>query len=183
MHYQRALVESRPETVAIRKLFYRAEQLASVGSYDTALDLYTQPPKEGADPVPFPNSTEVLSPLEAWRKLVLLRREHERYAEHDETQQQAAEIQIAYLDLDDLVNGRRRKATLHKLAVGLLLPLPTKRAELEEALPRPFVVGPFDDADRDGEPLISKPNMDRVLERKGRLPRPQPAAPPERSKR
>jgi hypothetical protein len=184
MHYQRALVESRPETVAIRKLFYRAEQLASAGSYSEALEVYTQPPKEGADPVPFPNSTEFLNPLEAWRKLVLLRPEHERYADHDETQQQAAEIQIAYLDLDDLANGGPRKTKLAKLAPYLPLPLPTNRAELEEVLPRPFVLGPFDVTGRDGEPLISKPNLDRVLERKGRLPRPQPtSAPPERVKR
>ncbi len=158
VHYQRSLVEARPETVAVRKVFSRAEDLNLAGSWTQALDLYRRPRR-------FPNSAEQLSPLDAWLKLVL--QKNQAFRDLEETQQQTAEIQIAYLDLYDQAGGWALKKKLAGLAPLLPLVPPTS----EEAFPRAIVVGPFDGTDEAGEPIVARQNMDTVLQRKGRLPR------------
>jgi hypothetical protein len=171
-HYHRSLVESQPITVAVRKLFFQAEELDLSGNWPRALDIYRQKRT-------FPGQdSEPRTPLEAWRDLVLLK--NQAYRDLDDTQQQAAEIQLNYLDVYDKEGGREQKELLGRAAafIPLLPPITV------EEFPYSIVQGPFDVTDEEGEPLINPVNMARVLERKGRpVFRPPSPRPSERQSR
>jgi hypothetical protein len=155
-HYQKAVAESPAAAVAVRKLFYEAEDLQSSGSPFQARAIYEKKRTFGQDRVE-------RTVLEAWRDLVLLK--NQRYRDLDDTQQFSAEVQINYLELVDGKSLRDRLVVLSGL-VPLVPPL------VREDASRPLVPGPLDMTDEEGEPLISTVNMERTLERKGLLRRP-----------
>lgn len=164
-HYNRALVEKELEAVTCRRFFYDAIQLDLSGSPRPALDLYRTPVENRAWP------GKKLSPLEAWRDLVLLR--NKEYRRDNSNQEQNAEIHLRYLRLQNRFDGRRLKETLGKAAVVLPL-VPTFAADHFRA---PVVPGPFEGTDEEGRPLIEKANFDTAMDRLN-LARPRPAAPP-----
>ncbi len=95
-HYQRAIVEAEPETIAARKKLYEAETYRLRGSPGRALDAY----KEG---------------IAAWRDQVLSVKQpdkHREYREDNFIQESTFEIQLKYLDLVNEQYGRRLKQEL-----------------------------------------------------------------------
>ena len=173
-HLNRSFMESREATVATRKLFDRAEQLNLAGESLQALNLYRTPVALSAW------EGRKLSPLDAWRELVLLK--NKAFRRDSFTQEQSAEIQIRYLLLYNRQDGLDLKRRLAKAAA--LLPLVPKLAP--ETFRPPVVQGPFDRLDDEGEPLIEDRLMDLSLQRMGlptsrlQLPAaPQTLGPPE----
>jgi hypothetical protein len=163
-HLNRSLVESLPETIACRKLFDRADRLNLAGEPLQALNLYRKRVKEEPDPLD-PKKTRLLwggkdlSPLEAWRDLILMR--NKEYRRDSFTQEQSAEIQIRYLILFNRQDGLDMKRRLVK-AAGLL-PLVPKVTP--ESFRPPIVEGPFDGTDDEGEPLVPDQIMDQSMQR------------------
>src|SRR5262249_25674565 len=100
-HHNRSFVESNPETVACRKLFSRAEQLTLAGSPTQALALYRTPIETAAW------RGRKLSPLDAWRELVLLK--NKDYRRDSFTQEQTAEYQIRYVLVYNRFDGKTLK--------------------------------------------------------------------------
>lgn len=167
-HLNRALVEQREETVACRKLFYQAEMLDMSGSPRPALDLYRTPREE---PTVEEWRGKKLSPLEAWRDLVL--QKNKEFRRDTFIQEQSAEYEIRYLRLLNRFDGRKVKEALVKAAVGL----PLVPAMVPDEFKAPLTRGPFDALDSEGQPLVTDTYRDVVLERLGLLMRP-PTAPP-----
>ncbi|MFO0843552.1 MAG: hypothetical protein U0797_14305 [Gemmataceae bacterium] len=169
-HLNRAMVEQREETVACRKLFYQAEMLDMSGSPRPALDLYRTPREE-------PSIEEwrgkKLSPLEAWRDLVLLK--NKDFRRDTFIQEQTAEYEIRYLRLVNRFDGRKLKETVLKVAEVLPLVPPTGPELFKGSLTR----GPYDLLDDEGQPLLSEHARDAVLERMGLLTRQSSGPPPE----
>jgi hypothetical protein len=175
-HYQRALVEQKEETVATRELFYRAELLNFQGSPKPALKVYEAPVKLAAF------GTRAYSPLEAWKRLVLLADGHKEFRRDSFTQEQTAEYGIRYLRLYNRVKGRDLKEKLAKVA-GLIPLAPRTTPERFRA---PIVPGPFEVNDDEGVPLVSEKVIDLVLGRMGLRQRtvrtPRPMGPPGRQR-
>jgi len=116
-HLNRAFVESKPETVTTRKYFFQAEQLYFESKYERAADLYKTPIEDPAW------EGKKLSPLQAWRDLVLMK--NKDYRRDSSNRETTAEIQIRYLTLHARFDGRDLRDQMSKAAV--LLPL-TPRA-------------------------------------------------------
>ncbi len=168
-HYNRALVEKNDETIACHKLFDRAERLHLAGESLRALNVYQTPVKLPAW------GGRTLSPLDAWRELVLLR--NKAFREDTSNQETSAEIQVRYLMLYNRQQGPDLKRTVVK-AAGLLPLVP--RLDPDTFRP-PVVRGPFDGEDDKGKKIVEDRYMDLAMERMGlptrRLPPPGP--PPE----
>jgi hypothetical protein len=166
-HLNRAMVEQREETVACRKLFYQAEMLDMSGSPRPALDLYRTPREE-------PGVEEwrgkKLSPLEAWRDLVL--QKNKEFRRDTFIQEQSAEYEIRYLRLLNRFEGRKLKDAVVKAAAVL----PLVPAMVPDEFKAPLTRGPFDALDSEGHPLVTDTYRYVVLERMGLLTRP-PVAP------
>jgi hypothetical protein len=152
-HYNRSFVESNPETVACRKLFDRAEQLTLAGSPTPALALYLTPMEAPAW------RGRKLSPLDAWRELVLLK--NKEYRRDSYTQEQTAEYQIRFMLLYNRFTGKRLKEDVGRMAP--VLPLVPKFTH--DTFRPPVFEGPFDRTDPEGHPLIPEMQMDLTLER------------------
>ncbi|MFO0930176.1 MAG: hypothetical protein U0736_24650 [Gemmataceae bacterium] len=165
-HYNRALVEQKPETVTCRRAFFQAAQLDLAGSPRAALDLYRTPIEAKAWP------GKRLSPLDAWKELVLF--PNKEYRRDNTNQEQTAEIQIRYLRLYNRFDGRRLKEDLSRAAVVVPL-LPALRPE---TVPAPLIPGPFDVLDPDGQPLMELANYNAQASRMNVTPRPMPGGGP-----
>jgi hypothetical protein len=104
-HYNRTQVEAMPETVACRKMFYLAEVKNLEGSPLPSLNIYLTPVQ-----IPGAGDWErrKLSPLEAWRDLVLMK--NKNFRRDTFIQEQTAEIQVRFMRLynraEDILNGR-----------------------------------------------------------------------------
>jgi hypothetical protein len=178
-HWNRALVEALPETIACRKYFFKADQAYLRGERAEALDLYS-PPKGVADPAwgsymirdPKTGERRPPTPLEAWRDLVLLK--NKDYRRDSFTQETSAEVQIRYLRVFNAQKGKGLKKEVGKLAA--FLPLVPKFGY--ERPRQPIVPGPFEVNDGEGTPLITEAVMDTVLERLGLSRRGRPAERP-----
>lgn len=184
-HLNRSFVEQREETVACRKLFFQAEQLDMAGSPRPALDLYRTPIDGDKDPRVAGVEAwrgKKLSPLEAWRDLVLLK--NKEFRRDSFNQEQAAEYEIRFQFLFDRFDGRKMREDLVKAAP--LLPMVPK--VLPDVFRLPLALGPLDVVDDEGVPLIPDPTRETTLDRMGRprLPHPDqqqqqppPGSPPE----
>jgi hypothetical protein len=168
-HFNRVLVEQREETVASRKLLYQAEMLDMSGSPRPALDLYRTAREE---PAIEEWRGKKLSPLEAWRDLVLLK--NKDFRRDSFIQEQSAEYEIRYLRLLNRLEGRKLKDDLVKAAAVLPL-FPPMSADHFRA---PLTRGPLDVLDEDGRPLIEDAYRYTVLERMG-LQVVRPPTPPD----
>lgn len=162
-HYNRSLVEQKPETITCRRAFYQAIQLDLGGSPRAALDLYRTPIEAKAWP------GKRLSPLDAWKELVLF--PNKAYRRDNSNQEQTTEIQIRYLRLYNRFDGRRLKEALTRAAVAVPL-LPSLRPEVVSP---PVIDGPFDVLDPDGLPLIDMVNYNAQAARMNVPMRGQPA--------
>lgn len=177
-HLNRVRVEANETTVTCRKFFDRANQLSLAGESLQALELYRKPVREEPDPQS-PGKTRLLwdgktlSPLQAWRELVLLK--NKEFRRDSFNQELNAEIQLRYLILYNRQEGRDLKRQLAR-AAGLVPLLP--RVSPETFRP-PIVEGPFDGVDDEGVPLIDDNAMTISMSRMG-LPtrRTQPGGPP-----
>jgi hypothetical protein len=186
-HYYRTQVEARPETVLARKLFARAEKEHLSGSPLAALRTFEgRLPRRDWEPDAAPGKGEPLSPLEAWRELVLLR--HKEFRRDPFIQEQTAEIEVKYLELRNRVEGRQLKDGVYDKEKGKLkrpglaqqaaLPLVPKVSS--GAFPFPIVEGPFDVVDPEGVPLVDQRQLEMARERLHLRPPRQhtPAGPP-----
>jgi hypothetical protein len=154
-HYQRTVVESKPYTVATRKLFFRAESLNLAGSPQQALRIYHTKVKLDAW-----GDGKAYNPLDAWRLLVL--KQNKEFRRDIFIQEMTGEIGLRYLRLWNRYGGRDLKEKLVKAA--RLLPLVPGLGP--EQFRPPIVGGPFDGT-VDGEPLVPEQVMNIVLERAG----------------
>jgi hypothetical protein len=168
-HYNRSMMEQREETVACRKLFYQAEQLDLAGSPQPALDLYRTPIE-----VPSVEGWRgrKLSPLDAWRELVLMK--NKEFRRDSFAQEQSAEYELRYLRLHNRFDGRKLKEEVAKAAA--VLPLVPKMTP--DDFRAPVLPGPFDVNDDEGQPLVDESSRDTVLERVGLGRRRQMSQPP-----
>lgn len=158
-HLNRSFVESKPVTVACRKLFSRADQLNLAGETVAALNTYRRPIKHPA----WADSGE-MSPLEAWRELVLGTKEGKgnlEFRRDYSNQETSAEIQIRYMTLLNRQDGRVLKRQLSEMAplVPLLPRLTT------DTFRAPIFQGPFDVPDYKGIPLVGDDAMDSSMDR------------------
>jgi hypothetical protein len=164
-HYNRAFMESHPETVACRKMFYKAEQLNLAGSptaalnvYQTAVDVPAWRDLAGKraerEKVPARN----LNPLEAWREVLLGNKEFRR---DPNTQELTAEYQIRYLLVYNRFDGKKLKEDLGRMAA--VLPLVPKFTQ--DMFRPPVFEGPFDIEDSEGYPLIEEHYKDITMDR------------------
>jgi hypothetical protein len=151
-HLIRSRVESQPETVQARKLFYEAEELNYAGSPDRALEKFEDP-----------------AGLKAWRDQVLLK--NKEFRQDSMVQEFNAEMQWKYLQLYNRVKGRALKKQLERAAA--VVPLLPKTDP--EAFPGSVVWGPFDGTDENGEPLIGLGASHAALQRLGALEPSRPA--------
>jgi hypothetical protein len=153
----RCTVEATAEAVACRKLFYKAEKQNLEFNLARALDEYRTPVELPAW------SGRKLSPLDAWRELVLLK--NKDYRRDSFLQENTAEIQVHYLLLLNRLDGKKLKEEIGRAAT--LLPLVPKFTH--DTFRAPIFDGPFDVADSEGVPLIDDRHIDMVLTRM-RLP-------------
>jgi hypothetical protein len=169
-HYNRALVEAKPETVACRKLFAQADLYRVNGDVMEALRTYKTPIAQDPKKVPL-WSDRKLNPMEAWRELVLLK--NDEFRRDNLAQETSAEVQTRYLQL---WNRLERADLSAKLSGATALPL-VPRLDAE-ALNAPIIQGPFDfryvkndqggwevSTTGEGEPLIQDANWDQVMQR------------------
>ncbi len=155
--FVRATVEALPETVACRKMFYKAEKQNLEYNLAQALAEYRTPVELPA------GSGRKLSPLDAWRELVLLK--NKDYRRDNFLQENTAEIQVHYILLFNKLDGKKLKEDIGRAAT--LLPLVPKFTH--DTFRAPVFEGPFDVADSEGVPLIDDRHIDTVLTRM-RLP-------------
>ncbi|MFO0879828.1 MAG: hypothetical protein U0840_20980 [Gemmataceae bacterium] len=170
-HYNRTLVEQREETVACRKAFYQADQLDLAGFPRDALERYG---KQVSVPGIDGWKDRKLSPMEAWRDLVLLK--NPEFLADSIVQEQTVEVEIRYLDLLDRNDGPRIKKELSALAP--LLPMVPRFDP--EVFRRSIFQGPFTRKTESGMlvPMISDDTRYNVLERLGLFTRPRETPPP-----
>jgi hypothetical protein len=161
-HYLRCMMEERPETVAVRKLLYQAEQLETAGDVLQALEMYTRPIEVASVPA---WAGKKMSPLEAWRELVL--KSNKEFRRDSFTQEQTAEYELRYLRLQNRREGRVLKDKLAGLATVVPLLPPFKSTEFRA----PITLGPFAGVDEEGYPWVDEGNRDVVLDRMGLMSR------------
>lgn len=152
-HYNRCFVEQNSETVACRKAFYVAERLNFYGDPFKALRVYRDSTSDPAWGGP------ALSPLIAWRDLVLKR--NKDFRNDSLIQEASAEIQLRYQLLENRFDGLelKRKLALGSAVVPLLPPLNP------DAVQGPVTVGPFEILDEDGRPYVSESAFQTVVDR------------------
>jgi hypothetical protein len=151
--FQRAVVEAQEATVATRKLLYEAEILSLAGSPTKALRVYETPVKLAAW------DNQSLTPLEAWRKLVLL--PNKEFRRDGFAQEATAEYYLRYMRLWNRHEGKLLKEKLAEAAK--VLPLaPHSRPDLFRG---PVLDGPLAGADDEGVPFIGPETMELVMER------------------
>jgi hypothetical protein len=165
-HYERARVESEPETVLARKLFHHAEALRLTADLGEAIAVYERP-----------------EAIKAWRDKVLLAPGHKEFRRDDLIQEQTYEIELKYLEL---VNEQLKLRMTRLQPFVPLLPKTSADVFTDWILTK----GPFDilvdDQGREvkegdkGEPLISESTRRTVQSRNANLPKPG-APPPPRS--
>jgi hypothetical protein len=175
-HHLRAVVEARRETVQCRKMFFLAERLKNDNKPELALAMYRTPISEEERVMPGGKRAKVavwgdpqlkLSPLEAWRDLVLMK--NKEYRRDNFNMEQTAEVQVRYLWLANRVEGTAEKAKLARAAV--LVPLVPRLVPLKGArdddFRAPITQGPFDVTDPEGLPLVEDRIWPAVLDRMG----------------
>jgi hypothetical protein len=166
-HYNRCLVEMKPETIACRKAFHLAERLNFAGDPFEALRVYRERKPNPAWP------DQNLSPLEAWRDLVLLK--NKDYRRDLLVQEATAELQYRYLWLENRFDARELKERLAKASAVVPL-LPVLDPEVVRA---PVLRGLFEIDDSEGVPLVSENAFSTAAERMRLDTRRRPEAPPE----
>jgi hypothetical protein len=169
-HYNRAVVEAKPETVACRKLFSDADWARVNGRPLDALEIYQKPVSREKIPA---WGDRKFTPLEAWRELVLLK--NDAFRRDQLNQEGAAELQIRYLQLYNRYPGKELKKKL-AAAAGQFALVPYLDGE---AVHPPVIEGPLDrryvrrseqgewelSTNGEGEPLILDVSWDVVLDR------------------
>lgn len=187
-HYNRALVEAKPETVACRKLLADADWARLTGEKLEALKIYQTPtsPKKLNRQIPAWGDRE-LTPLEAWRELVLL--PNEEFRRDSFNQESAAEVQIRYLKLHNDLRGQELK----KKVMAISDHLPLVPALSPEGISSWIIEGPLDlryvknargewevSTNGEGEQLITDASWDTAMDRarmpgrRGTIPTPEP---------
>jgi hypothetical protein len=157
-HYNRALVESRPDTVQCRKTFFEAlDALRMHNDEPAALAKYQSP-----------------TGMIAWRDKVLLT--NKVFRRDSLIQEYTYEIQLRYTDLYSRLHGDSFKVQ----SAGLLLvPVQTPRGAgacpaslalwmpplLQSGWDNPLFGGPFDGNDEEGVPLVSEHARQTLLQR------------------
>ncbi|HTU90890.1 MAG TPA: hypothetical protein VMF69_12505 [Gemmataceae bacterium] len=159
VHYNRAQVESQPETVQARKLFFEALAAQRQKNDERgALRKYLDP-----------------ACMKAWRDKVLM--SNKAFRNETLIQEQTFEIQLRYIDLYSRLGGRTFKAN-----VARMLLMPTQNAPgggvcplglvswvppllIENNWDNPLLGGPFDGSDAEGRPLIPELARRQVLQR------------------
>lgn len=160
-HHTRTMVEAREETVACRKLLYQANQLETSGTPNPpqALATYRQPIEVA--------SVEAwrgkqLTPLEAWRELVL--KKNKDFRRDTFAQEQSAEYELRYLRLfTRSKDGQDLKLKVARAAKVLPL-VPTFSLD-ENRLA--IIDGPLSGVDEEGVPWIDLSSRDTVMDRLG----------------
>jgi hypothetical protein len=166
-HYIRAIVETLPETVQCRKLFYKAEQANLDGSPPLALRIYGTPVE-----IDFGGEKRKLDPLTAWREILMGNKDFRRDSFMQEV---TAEIQARYMIVWNRYTGASLKKKLTEAAPVLPL-VPVFNADTFRG---PITLGPFDIKDDEGVPLIGEREASVVLDRMGlRRAAPAPATTP-----
>ncbi|MGL4552995.1 MAG: hypothetical protein ACRC33_17610 [Gemmataceae bacterium] len=152
-HYNRCFVEQNPETVGCRKAFYGAEKLNFSGDPFQALRAYREPT---ADPA---WGGQTLSPLVAWRDLVL--KKNRDFRNDSFVQEATAEIQLRYQLLENRFEGQELKQKLAKASsvVPLLPPLNP------ESVPGPVTPGLYEIVDDEGKPYVPEAVFQQVVDR------------------
>jgi hypothetical protein len=158
VHYNRAMVESKEETVKARKIFFEALEAQRVRNNEPeALRKYLDP-----------------AGMKAWRDKVLM--SNKTFRRDSLIQEQTFEVQLRFVDLYARLGGRTFKAQV----VGMLL-IPLQNPPGGGACPlglaswippvivkdwnNPLLGGPFDGTDDEGEPLISDSARRQMLQR------------------
>jgi hypothetical protein len=154
-HFIRTAVEANPETVACRKLFFKAEQLNLAGSPTQALEMYRTPVEVPAW------AGHKYTPIQAWRELILLPEKNKEFRRESFAQEQSAEYQVRYMLLFNRFEGKKLKEDIGKAAA--VLPLVPKFTH--DTFRPPIFVGPFEMTDSEGFPLIQENVIDRLLDR------------------
>lgn len=157
-HYNRAQVESRPETVQARKTFFEALDAQRMRNDEAAaLDKYLEP-----------------AGVKAWRDKVLL--SNKIFRRDSLIQEQTFEVQLRYIYLYAQLHGRIFKAQAARLLLMPFLQLPCAGAcpvglanwvppLIEKNWDNPLLGGPFDGNDDEGQPLIGEQARQQVLQR------------------
>src|SRR5262245_54928798 len=156
------MMEQREETVACRKLFYQAAQLDMSGNPRAAMQLYSTPIEVTAVPAWRGNK---LSPLEAWRDLVL--KKNKEFRQDSYTQEQSAEIELRYLRLVNRFDGRKLKEDLQKAAGVVPLLVPFNPTDFRA----PITLGPYSGTDEDGHPWVDEKTRELTMDRMGLMSR------------
>jgi hypothetical protein len=158
VHYNRARVESKEETVKARKIFSQAVDAQRMRNNEPeALRKYLDP--DG---------------MKTWRDKVLL--SNKVFRNDSLIQEQTFEVQLRFFDLYSRLNGRTFKVQAARM---LLMPLqnppgggacPLGLASwvpslIEKDWNNPLLGGPFDGTDDEGEPLVSEQARRQVLQR------------------
>jgi hypothetical protein len=156
-HYNRSFVESKPETIAARKLFFEAEALRLRNSMQRALQKYEDP-----------------SAMKAWRDKVLL--PNKEFRRDTFIQEQTFEVQLKYIDLYRELSGRAFKEQAARMVimplqnpagaglcpVGLTAWIPPL---IRKNWDNPLLGGPFDVLDNEGQPLVDLFSRAQVMRR------------------
>jgi hypothetical protein len=170
-HYNRCQMEAMEETVAARKLLHEAEYLNLTRGRDRALEVYDTPRKIDAGPR---WKETALSPLQAWRDLILAT--NEKFRRDSFIQEQTAEYQLRYLSVFNASEeGSKLKEKIGKLARAL--PLVPKMDK--DTFPENILVGPFAGTDPQGFPWIDPSTLKTVFDRMNPGLRRAPPATPE----
>jgi hypothetical protein len=165
-HYNRCLVEKERSTIACRKAFFIAEKLNFAGDPIEALRVYREPQSNPAWP------GQQLSPLQAWRDLVLMK--NKDFRRDNSIQEFTAELHFRYLLLANRFEGRDLKEKLAKAsAVVPLLPVMNP-----EVLRAPATGSLFEIDDPEGMALVPEYTFTAVAERMRLATRRRPEAPP-----
>ncbi|HTU17745.1 MAG TPA: hypothetical protein VMG10_06740 [Gemmataceae bacterium] len=157
-HFNRAQVESRPETIQARKTFFESLDLQRLKNDELgAFKKYLEP-----------------SGMKAWRDKVLM--SNKVFRRDSLVQEHAFEVQLRYVNLYAQLNGRTFKTQVARM---LLMPslnppgggaCPVALANwmpplIEKDWNNPLLGGPFDGNDDEGQPLIGQIARDSVLHR------------------
>jgi hypothetical protein len=169
-HYNRALVESKEETVLARKTFFEADALRLRNKDLRALQKYQEP-----------------NGVRAWRDKVLLT--NKDYRRDSFIQEQTFEVQLKYMNLYARQGGNAFKREAARMVFLPMQPAgaglcPTQlldgltrmvlvaddkdkddKVKVRANWDNPLLGGPFDGTDSEGVPLIEKPARDTVLRR------------------
>jgi hypothetical protein len=156
-HYNHAVVESRDDTIRVRKNIFDANALRMKNLQNAALTKFM----------------DAESGLKAWRQVMLSNKE---FQHESLTQEQAFENQLKFVDLYSRLGGRTFKAQAAGMLlvpslnppgggmcpIGLYTWMPSL---IRENWDNPLLGGPFDVYDENGDPLIMPMARDHILKR------------------